>query len=350
MSLTISRKLGLILLFAGLLSLALSTYQAFEAKTLITDERRELLKSEVETAVSIANHFYDLVAAGTMSEEAAKAVAIEAIGSIRYGKGDYFFATDLDATMLMNANRTLIGKNFLSVEDKNGVKLFQQLIGQAKSGGGFTSFLWPRSPDTAPVDKLAYSASPKWNWMIGTGVYTDDIDALFTTELLKSATAFFVFMLTLIAIGWPLARSISEPIKAMTGVMRRIAAGDTELSIPGRGRRDEIGEMAETVEIFKQSQIERDRLARLAEETRQNEVLAKERQAAIESAKAEDLRVLVTAVESSFDRLSDGDLTIRMNQKLAPEFEPIRVKFNDSVSQLEAAIGGVVSSVQTIRT
>ena len=206
----------------------------------------------------------------------------------------------------------------------------------------------PVSDLRATIDQLASSMVDEERRLlvIRTGNQTTAMDwatwAIIIGGLLSTAGAAVMAFL--------LSKSIARPVRRMTQAMRSLARGETQLDIPGRDRLDEIGEMAEAVEVFRQSEIERVRLSTDAEAARQNEVLAKERQAAIESAKAEDLRVLVTAVETSFDRLSEGDLTIRMNQKLAPEFEPIRVKFNDSVSQLEEAIGGVVSSVQTIRT
>ncbi|SMD15321.1 HAMP domain-containing protein, partial [Fulvimarina manganoxydans] len=168
-----------------------------------------------------------------------------------------------------------------------------------------------------------------------------------TTLQIGSALAALVL---LASIAYLLNRSIGASLSSLESIMTELSNGRLDVEIAGRERRDQIGSMARALQILQEASSERVRLEKDNEAARQNESLAKERQAAIESAKAEDLRVLVTAVETSFDRLSDGDLTIRMNQKLAPEFEPIRVKFNDSVSQLEAAIGGVVSSVQTIRT
>ncbi|WP_244487667.1 methyl-accepting chemotaxis protein, partial [Aureimonas sp. Leaf460] len=76
----------------------------------------------------------------------------------------------------------------------------------------------------------------------------------------------------------------------------------------------------------------------------------RERQSAIDGAKAEDLKAFVHQVEGGFDRLSAGDLTTRMTRAVAPEFEPIRAKFNGSVSQLETTIGSVVTAVGTMRT
>ena len=153
-----------------------------------------------------------------------------------------------------------------------------------------------------------------------------------------------------LVMGFFLSRSISTPISQMTGVMRSLAAGDKTVAIPGAGRQDEIGEMAGAVEAFKKAAIERDELAEEAEATRISQDEAKKRQAALDNAKAEDLRAFVGVVEVGFERLSAGDLTVRMQDRVAEEFEPIRAKFNASVASLEEAIGHVVTSIASIRT
>ncbi len=85
--------------------------------------------------------------------------------------------------------------------------------------------------------------------------------------------------------------------------------------------------------------IEKIRLATEADEARRAQASSRERQAAIDSAKAEDLRAFVVQVEGGFTRLAAGDLTARMSQPVAPEFEPIRAQFNQAVSQLRTRSG-----------
>jgi methyl-accepting chemotaxis protein len=143
---------------------------------------------------------------------------------------------------------------------------------------------------------------------------------------------------------------IGGAIKAMAASMSRLAAGDKSVVIPAIGQKDELGEMAGAVEAFKRAAIERDELAEAAERTRIDQDEAKKRQAALEHAKAEDLRAFVGNIEVGFERLSEGDLTVRMTDAVAAEFEPIRAKFNASVAQLETAIGGVVMAISSIRT
>ena len=149
--------------------------------------------------------------------------------------------------------------------------------------------------------------------------------------------------------GVLLSRAVSTPINAMTAAMRRLAAGDKDIVVPAQGRGDEIGEMATAVQVFKDAALRQEGLQREADAARISEADAKQRQAALEHAKAEDLRAFMGVVDAGFDRLSAGDLTVRMADKVAPEFEPIKAKFNASVEELERAIGRVVGAVGTIR-
>ena len=153
-----------------------------------------------------------------------------------------------------------------------------------------------------------------------------------------------------ITLGYGLNRAIGRPVSAMTAVMRRLAAGDTGVEIGGLGRKDEIGAMAGAVDTFKKASIERNELAAAEERTRRESEDIRRRHADLESAKAEDLRAFVAAVDMGFERLAAGDLTVRIDQEVAPEFVGIRTKFNDSVGRLEDAIDGVVHAVGSIRS
>jgi methyl-accepting chemotaxis protein len=143
--------------------------------------------------------------------------------------------------------------------------------------------------------------------------------------------------------------SITRPINRLANGMARLSSGDLTVEIEGQTRGDEIGVMAKAVQIFKDNALEKVRLEEEATALKQRQEAQRDRQTAIDNSKAEDLRTFVHAVEDGFNALSIGDLTVRMNQAVAPEFEPIRSKFNDSVAKLEEAIGSVVTSVSSIR-
>jgi len=84
-----------------------------------------------------------------------------------------------------------------------------------------------------------------------------------------------------LALGWGLARAIARPLSAMTDVMDRLARGDTDVSVPGRGRRDEIGQMAGAVEVFKENAIQNERYA--AEQKEAEALAAEEKRRAMQA-------------------------------------------------------------------
>jgi methyl-accepting chemotaxis protein len=182
---------------------------------------------------------------------------------------------------------------------------------------------------------------------IGSDV-TDIVSASATALWTMITATVVVSLLTLV--GFLLfARSIAGVIRGIAVTMGRLAAGDLGADVAGQNRKDEIGAMARAVDVFKAAANENKRLELEAEENRRRQEAERSRLTNLENAKAEDLRTFVHAVEQGFEGLAAGDLTVRLDQAVAPEFEPIRSKFNQSIESLEEVVGSVVSSVGTIR-
>lgn len=108
-----------------------------------------------------------------------KAEALKEISELRYGKSGYFFVYDYQGTVLaLGVKPSLVGKNLINLKSKNGVYQIKELIAAAKRGGGLVIFDYEKPNDTKSYDKFGYAmAFEKWNWMIGTGAYADEIDA-----------------------------------------------------------------------------------------------------------------------------------------------------------------------------
>ncbi|SKA35405.1 methyl-accepting chemotaxis protein [Consotaella salsifontis] len=158
----------------------------------------------------------------------------------------------------------------------------------------------------------------------------------------------FVLIGTLLTLAFLTARSIIRPLSAITGATSRLAEGDVSVEVPGLSRRDEIGDIARAIGVFKTATVERADLMVEAEATRQRQSEERARQEEAEHLQAEEMRAFITMVETSFERLSQGDLTVRMEGPLAPQFEPVRRKFDQSVSALEGAVASAVSAVSSI--
>jgi len=137
--------------------------------------RKAELQHYVELAVSTLQPLYD----SGRDDEATRAEAIRLLGSLNYGRDGYFFVYDLQGRSLMHSRQPeLVGQNLWELRDAQGRPTIQQLVGQAQQGGGFVDYQW-RKPSTGQMaPKLGYVvALQRWNWMLGTGLYLDDIQA-----------------------------------------------------------------------------------------------------------------------------------------------------------------------------
>lgn len=98
-------------------------------------------------------------------------------------------------------------------------------------------------------------AVPEWNLFIGAGAYIYDIEEGLRAEMRDLAWKLGPAALVLLLVAFLLARAVSGPLSALTAAMTRLARGDLDAPVVGAGRRDEIGAMARTVEVFKDALV-----------------------------------------------------------------------------------------------
>ena len=137
--------------------------------------RRTELLHYVDLAVSTVRPLYERGG----NDAAVREQALRLLGSLDYGADGYFFVYDLDGTVLMHSRQPeLVGRNLWDLRDPQGRPTIQQLIARARAGGGYVDYLW-RKPSTAQeAPKLGYVTQlERWHWMVGTGLYLDDIQA-----------------------------------------------------------------------------------------------------------------------------------------------------------------------------
>lgn len=134
------------------------------------------LRHYVGLARSAVGRLYD---AGR-DDDAAKAEARALLAALDYGVDGYFFLYDFDGNVLMHPRQPeLVGRNLWEMRDPAGRATIQQLIARARAGGGTVEYPWPKPSSGAPVaPKLGYViALERWRWMLGTGIYLDDVQA-----------------------------------------------------------------------------------------------------------------------------------------------------------------------------
>jgi len=149
---------------------------------------------------------------------------------------------------------------------------------------------------------------------------------------------------------WFVAAGLFRPLTQLREAMRQLAAGNLKATIFGEGRRDEIGQMAGAVAVFRDNALERQRLEQEAEAGRTLSEREREREQreAQKAKEAAEIQTAVNALGFGLDRLAEGDLTYRIDTPLAERLDALRSNFNSSVTNLEDALRSVGENARSI--
>ena len=261
----ISRKIMLIvgvtiIGFAMVLGLSL-----YNLKTKLMEGRQIQVQSQVESALALIGSYQARQNAGKMTEAEAKEAAMADIRAMRYGTGhDYLWINDQTPRMVMHPIKPeLEGKDLGAMRDPSGFALFQAMIEVVKTnGGGFVNYLWAKPGHSEPVPKVSYvKGFAPWGWIVGTGVYVDDVNADFMQAALVLGLVIGLVIAIAIALSLIISKHTVRPIETLNHQMTNIAAGQLDMVVDGTHRLDEIGSMAQAVDVFRQAFVERNRLA-----------------------------------------------------------------------------------------
>ena len=141
---------------------------------------------------------------------------------------------------------------------------------------------------------------------------------------------------------------VVRPLTAINSTMAKLASGDTSLTIPGFGRKDEVGEMASALEVFRKAAVAKIELEREAEKQRGLTEEDRQRIAAADHAKAQAMAQATKGLGEGLKHLSDGDLTFQLADAFAPEFEQLRADFNGAVTRLSQTLRSVADAAGAI--
>jgi methyl-accepting chemotaxis protein len=256
------RVLSLIVLMAVSM-IVLTGIRLYELNVELVEQKRNELRQLGESAVAIADSYHKRAEAGEMTMEEAQQAALTAIGDMRYNGSEYFWVNDMQPVMVMHPIKPeLNGQNLADFKDPAGLHLFNEFVKVVQAQqAGYVGYLWPKPGAELPVPKESFvKGFAPWGWVIGTGVYIDDLDATFWDQAMVEAGMIAMFLLIIGGISLLVARSITKPIHGMSRAMGELANGNLEAAVPGIGRGDEIGEMAGAVEVFRANAIEQKRL------------------------------------------------------------------------------------------
>jgi methyl-accepting chemotaxis protein len=236
--LNIAQKLGLLTLSTGLGMAIIAACFLVSERGLIEEERGNGVRQAVEVATGVVERYRQAAAAGKMDESEAKRAALDALRVLRYNGQEYIWVNDMGPRMLMHPMKPeLEGKDLAGSTDPNGLHLFVAMVDVVKKdGAGFVAYLWPKPGQDAPVPKISYvQGVPAWGWVVGSGVYTDTIGAIFWPRVAWFSGATIVLSAILMLFGFSLSRSIARPMARAVSVARTVASGDLTTVIEVRG-------------------------------------------------------------------------------------------------------------------
>jgi methyl-accepting chemotaxis protein len=174
----------------------------------IRSDYDQAIKEQVETVITLVDTVYKQYEAGMYTEAEAKKVAADLVRDLRYGAEGYFWIDTYDGTNVVLLGRDTEGSNRYDLKDANGFELVKAIIAAGKAGGGYTDYMFPKSGEDTPLPKRGYSkAYENWEWVIGTGNYTDYIDdvvaqtaAEFRTVLVSKMVMYLIVALVFFAL------------------------------------------------------------------------------------------------------------------------------------------------------
>jgi len=173
----------------------------------LMQERQEKTRKMVETAYNLVLYYHDKVDHGEMTSEKAQRYALETIRQAMPEPNSYFWIIDTNMHGVMHPIKPKWeGVDLSNYTAPDGHKLFADMVQMVEEkGSGFMNYMWakPYSPEDKFYEKTAYMKLYKpWQWVIGTGVYIDDVNATFWNAVLVAcglAVALLMFVMALAA-------------------------------------------------------------------------------------------------------------------------------------------------------
>ncbi|MBM4180778.1 MAG: methyl-accepting chemotaxis protein [Betaproteobacteria bacterium] len=223
-------------MLAGLI--VLGAFSVFEQRNHMQEEKRMALRSLVETAIGVIEQEYKLQQAGRHGQEEAQRRAKEILSGLRYAGNEYFWINDATPRMVMHPIRPeLDGKDLSDTKDPSGKPLFREMVEAVKAtGAGDVDYLWPKPGSDQPVPKISHVREFKpWGWIVGTGIYVDDVEAAFRQDAMTSAAFVLLVGVLLGALGLAINRSVQRQIGGEPAVaakqVEHFAQGDLTQNI-----------------------------------------------------------------------------------------------------------------------
>ncbi|HEY2137205.1 MAG TPA: methyl-accepting chemotaxis protein, partial [Xanthobacteraceae bacterium] len=262
---SIAAKLAVMAAVGALFMVLIAITVLAVARAELTRERTERAHAIVDAVWTMAEGYQKAAQSGAITMDEAKARFLAAANALRFeDRTNYPFIYDTQSGLcVMNSgNPPLVGKDVRGLKDATGMPFASMMLDMARQHGeGTITYAFPKGTDKTPLPKIAFIRHfEPWNMMIAAAEYMTDIDAAYWGMVQTAGAVIVVLLLVSIGLAWAVARSIVRPLSGLKARMATLSAGDLVAPVAGASRRDELGEMARAVVVFRDSMSETGRL------------------------------------------------------------------------------------------
>ncbi|MBY5945727.1 methyl-accepting chemotaxis protein [Photobacterium rosenbergii] len=241
-ALSIKQRLMLIILIAVVSLISATTFALFDKKESMLGERKHQIQVLVESAETLVSALYQQAQQGEITHQEAQQRAISALDAMRYGDNGYFMVYDMNSTMVHHPiSPHLNGRDLSGLKDINGVLIVHEQVEAAKQGGGFVTYHWQKAgPDETPYPKIAYSLPfQPWGWVLNTGLYVDDVDAVFYQHMQNLLGLIALLVSALVVISLYIAKTITAPLATLQSHFKQAESHlDLTVRVPTKGNNE----------------------------------------------------------------------------------------------------------------
>ena len=343
--LKIRTKLASMVVLSALTVCGIIAVSASLSERRMVEDRVAQLRAAVDLLYGMAQTLQDEVVAGKMTLAEAQAQFRLRGRKMTFSNGQaYPNVYNPDRSVLLNGGNPQIEGKITGATDSNGVLIAkaQMDAAQEKPEGSTVSYLYPRPGQTVPIQKLAFVRHfAPWNITISYGVYVDDLDADVNALLLRLGSMGAGVIVLMALLSWLIARDILGALDRQRSRMQRIATGSLDQAVEETERGDEIGRMAETLEMLRQT-------AMTARTLEAKQIAAKQQG---EAEKREALIALADRFDASVGRLvgmmASGSTEL---EATAQSMTGTAERTNQQATVVSSAAAEASTRVQTVAT
>lgn len=218
----------LCMLFTSLVFLVSLRDDLLEAKKLTT-------RSAVESVHGMIENHYAVAASGKITTQEAQQKVIDLILKLRYAGDEYFWINDMKPVFVAHPYLDMNQQDASDLMDATGRRMIVEMVDKVKSQGeGYVDYIWRRKDTGRPSKKISFvKGFAPWGWVIGSGIYVEDVDEAFRSKAIKLGLVMLVSALLILGISLLIAKSITHPLSTLKKGMQRVAEGD--LRVKGHG-------------------------------------------------------------------------------------------------------------------